>query len=159
MYSKHQLYSSLPLSYILIGISVIIAICGFVIPGFQDRFGMNQFSLMDGKYIQFIVQIILFQFLHGDILHLLMNSYFLYTAGPMVESRMSRDRFLWFFAATTIFLTICLSLFSPNATTIGISGFCMALLSYLWIDLYTAKHPMANQILIMLVLNIGLGFV
>jgi len=158
MYYKKSIYSTLPVSYILIAISVVIAICGFVIPGFKDRFGMNQLSLMHGEYVQFLVQIILFQFLHGDILHLLMNSYFLYSAGPTVESRMSRDRYLWFFALTTVFLTVCLFLFSPQSNTIGISGFCMALLSYLWIELYTTRNPLANQILFWLILNVGLGF-
>ena len=33
----------------------------------------------------------------------------------------------------------------------------MALLSYLWIDLYTTRHPMASQILVMLVINIAIG--
>jgi membrane associated rhomboid family serine protease len=120
---------------------------------------MNHLAFAHGDYMQSFVQVILFQFLHGNMMHLLANTYFLYTAGPMVESRMSRDRFLWFFMGTTVFLAICLHLFSPWSVTIGISGLCMALLSYLWIDLYTAKHPMANQILIMLALNIGLGFV
>jgi hypothetical protein len=32
----------------------------------------------------------------------------------------------------------------------------MAILSYLWIDLYTTRHPMAPQILIMLAINIGI---
>jgi hypothetical protein len=35
----------------------------------------------------------------------------------------------------------------------------MALLSYLWIDLYTTRHPMAPQILAMLAINIGIGLV
>lgn len=157
MYQKRNFYSSLPISYILIGISLVVAILGFILPGFQDRFGMNQSAIHGGNYVQFIVQMILFQFLHGDILHILMNSLFLYQAGPLVESRMSRDRYLWFFALTTVFLTICLLIFSPGSNTIGISGFCMALLSYLWIDLYTTRHPMANQALMWLVLNVGLG--
>lgn len=33
----------------------------------------------------------------------------------------------------------------------------MALLSYLWIDLHTLKHPMANEVGLMLLVNIGLG--
>lgn len=157
MYQKYRFSSSsFPISYILIGLSIIIAMCWFLISGFQNTFGMNSGSLYQGDSIQFFVQIVLFQFLHGDILHLLMNSYFLYSAGPAVESRMSRDRFIWFFVATTVFLTICLLFFSPGTNTIGISGFCMAILSYLWIDLSTTRNPMANQILMWLVLNVGL---
>lgn len=69
---------------------------------------------------------------------------------------MSRQRFILFFISATLFISLALALFS-DALTIGMSGFCMALLSYLWIDLYTTRHPMANQILAMLVINILIG--
>jgi membrane associated rhomboid family serine protease len=63
-----------------------------------------------------------------------------------------------FFLLGTLFVASALYIFtSPQTLTIGISGFCMALLAYLWIDLHTTRHPMANQILIMLVINIALG--
>ena len=87
-----------------------------------------------------------------------MNSYFLYQAGPEIESRMSPNQFKVFFLLNTLFVAACLWFLAPESTTIGISGFCMALLSYLWIDLHTTRHPMANQILIMLGINIALGF-
>lgn len=85
----------------------------------------------------------------------MMNSLFLYQAGSEVESRMSRTHFIRFFVGSTVFVAIALAVFS-SGLTIGMSGFALALLSYLWIDLYTTRHPMANQILIMLVLNIVL---
>jgi membrane associated rhomboid family serine protease len=69
---------------------------------------------------------------------------------------MSRDRYTWFFITSTLFVAIALLIFAPQSLTIGISGWCMALLSYLWIDLYTTRHPMAQQILIMLAINIGI---
>lgn len=70
---------------------------------------------------------------------------------------MTQNRYWYFFITTTIFVAIALLVFAPGSNTIGISGFCMALLSYLWIDLHTTRHPMASQILIMLVINIGIG--
>jgi membrane associated rhomboid family serine protease len=85
-----------------------------------------------------------------------MNAYFLYTAGIELEARMTQNRFWYFFMTSTIFVVVALLLFSPGTNTIGISGFCMALLSYLWMDLYTTRHPMQNQILMMLVINIGI---
>lgn len=69
---------------------------------------------------------------------------------------MSRDRYTWFFITTTVFVALALLILQPYVLTIGISGFCMALLSYLWIDLYTTRHPAASQILIMLLINIGI---
>jgi len=142
-------------SHALILISVIVAVTGFILPGLKI-FWLHQISLGGEGVIFLIGQLFLYQFLHGDILHLLFNSYFLYQAGPEVESRMSRLRFQLFFLTNTFFVALALWFLAPHSITIGISGFCMALLSYLWIDLHTTRHPLANQILIMLVINIAL---
>lgn len=70
---------------------------------------------------------------------------------------MKRREYILFFLTSTIFVAIALWVFS-NGLTVGISGFCMALLSYLYMDLSRIHHPFANQILIMLIVNIALGF-
>ena len=152
-------YPKKSFSHLLIVFCIIIASAGFLMPTLVNSFGMNRYYLMLWDYGSLGIQILLFQFLHGSILHLFMNSYFLYSAGPEVEARMSRDRFTWFFVTSTIFVAIALLIFQPLTNTIGISGFCMALLSYLWIDLYTTRHPMASQILVMLAINIGIWLV
>jgi membrane associated rhomboid family serine protease len=90
------------------------------------------------------------------MIHIFLNSYFLYQAGPEVESRMDRREFLSFFLGNTLFVALCLWHLS-SGLTIGISGFCMALLSYLYMDLQATRHPMANQVLTMLMINVGLG--
>jgi rhomboid protease GluP len=104
-----------------------------------------------------MLQLMLFQFLHGGLLHLFLNSYFLYSAGPEVEARMKRREFIEFFLGGTLFVALSLWIFAPYSLTIGISGWCMALLSYLYMDLMGTRHPLANQVLIMLVINILLG--
>lgn len=145
------------LSHMLILVSCVVALVGFALPQVQMMFGFHRISLVGDGMIWLVGQLFLYQFLHGSILHLLLNAYFLYQAGPEVESRMSRSRFQLFFLANTFFVAIALWFLAPQSITIGISGFCMALLSYLWIDLHTTRHPLANQILIMLVINIALG--
>ena len=145
-------------SHLLILLSIIVAGIGFLFPAFSRMYGLNNWFLYIWDYGSFFVQVLLFQFLHGSILHLGMNAYFLYTAWIELEARMTQNRFWYFFMTSTIFVVIALLLFSPGTNTIGISGFCMALLSYLWMDLYTTRHPMQNQILMMLVLNIGIWF-
>ena len=144
-------------SHLLILICIIVAGIGFMFPQFIRLYGLNNWFLTIRDYPTLLVQIALFQFLHGSIMHLLMNSYFLYTAWVELEARMTQNRYWYFFITTTIFVAIALLVFAPGSNTIGISGFCMALLSYLWIDLHTTRHPMASQILIMLVINIGIG--
>lgn len=69
---------------------------------------------------------------------------------------MTRREFLLFFLGNTIFVAVALW-FLSSGLTIGISGFCMALLSYPYMELQSTRHPMANQILIMLVINILIG--
>lgn len=146
-------------SHLLILISAIISFIGFIFPTFQGIYGFHVFHILGWDIFSVVTQVTLFQFIHANIIHLFMNSYFLYTAGPLVESRMSRDRFTAFFICTTLFIALALYFLAPLALTIGISGFCMALLSYLWIDLYTQRHPMTSQIFIMLIINIGIGLV
>lgn len=146
-------------SHTLIVFCFIIAILGFLFPDLVTRFGLSTWYIASGDYVSLLVQILLFQFLHWGILHLLANSYFLYTAWVEVEARMSSTWYTWFFISTTIAVALALLVLQPYAITIGISGWCMALLSYLWIDLYTTRHPMASQILTMLVMNIAIWFI
>lgn len=140
-------------SHQLILVSIFVSIIGFMIPRVIDQYG---FHIGESPTVLF-VQVVLFQFLHGGVFHLFMNSYFLYSAGPIIESRMSRERFITFFITATIFIATALYFFSPHANTIGISGFCMALLAYLWIDLRTFHHPMSGQVGFMLLINILIG--
>ena len=140
----------------LIGISIIVAILGFIFPTLIEYFALQHIPLTGNTLPLVVGQIILYQFLHGNILHIFLNSYFLYQAWPEVESRMKRREFLYFFLGNTFFVAASLW-FLASGSTIGISGFCMALLSYLYMDMQSIRHPMANQILTMLVINVGLG--
>ena len=146
------------ISYILILISVIVSLIVWKNTSLF-RYGFNKTYYSEGNYPEFIKQVGLFQFIHGDILHLVMNSYFLYTAGPILEKALWASNFLMFFLSTTIISVFGLYFFAPKSNTIGISGFCMALLSYLWIVLYSAWDPGASQIGTLLLINIAFGFV
>ena len=72
---------------------------------------------------------------------------------------MSQSKFLIFFVTSTIFIVVGILAFGNLFTqTIGISGFCMALLAYIAADLYNTRHPGFNNVVMMLVLNIAIGF-
>ncbi len=145
------------ISHALIILCAIVSVIGFVHLPFQYLYAFHWNALSYGVF-DFLMQSILFQFLHGNFLHLLANSYFLYSAGPALEARMSRNQFLYFFTSTTIFLVIALLIFStPGTITLGISGFCSALLAYLCVDLYTIRHPQAQEMMILLAINIAIG--
>lgn len=145
------------ISYVLIALSILVTLYVW-----QNKhllqYGMNREFLARRDIDSFWKQIFLFQFIHGDVLHIVMNSYFLYSAGPIVEEILGSARFLVFFIASTFFSVATLYYFAPRQNTIGISGFCMALLSYLWILLYTSGNPGSEQIGWLLILNILIGF-
>lgn len=156
IFSMIPFYPSRYLSHAMLAVMVVISLIGFVDDRIIQIFGFRFSGFYSELIPSLISSTVLFQFLHGNLLHLMMNGLFIYQAWPEVESRMSRQNFIRFFIGSTLFVAVALVLFS-SGVTIGMSGFCMALLSYLWIDLYTTRHPLANQILIMLVLNILLG--
>jgi membrane associated rhomboid family serine protease len=148
-------YPSHYISHALIVVSVVIAILGFVFPWLVSYFGLHAIVITSYTAPYILGQILLYQFLHGSAIHIFLNAYFLYQAWPEVESRMDRREFILFFLGNTIFVAVALWYLS-SGLTIGISGFCMALLSYLYMDLQATRHPMANQVLTMLMINVGL---
>lgn len=152
--STIPLYPKRFISHLLIVISISISILGFVFPSFVQLFWLHRVHITLNTLPYLFWQILFFQFLHGWFLHLFLNSYFLYQAWPEIESRMKKKTFIMFFLSATFFVAASLWIFSANSLTIGISGFCMALLSYLYMDLARIRHPYANQVLFMLVVNV-----
>lgn len=145
------------LSHALIVVCIAISLLGFINPVFRMTFSFHS-NALSYDILTLLSQGALFQFLHWGVLHLVMNIYFLYLAGPEVEARMSRDQFLWFFLLNTLLIIAWLLFFaSPNTMTLGISGFCTALLSYIWIDLRSLRHHQANYFGMMLGLNVAIG--
>jgi hypothetical protein len=62
-----------------------------------------------------------------------------------------------FFLLNAVFVGISLLVLS-NGNTIGISGFAMAVLSYVFIDLYTKNNPEYTSAGVFLLINIAIGF-
>jgi membrane associated rhomboid family serine protease len=145
------------ITYLLIIISIVVTIYARSNTTLV-RYGMNRDFLARHDFGSFWKQVAMFQFLHGDILHIVMNSYFLYSAGPFVEQILWSGRYIVFFITSTLFSVAMLYYFAPRQNTIGISGFCMAILSYLWILLATTGGSWANDIGILLLINIAIGF-
>ena len=144
------------ITYILIVLSVIVTVFAW-----QNKsliqYGMNREFLPKNDFTSFWKQVALFQFIHGDVLHIVMNSYFLYSAGPIVEEILGSGRFIVFFITSTLFSVAMLYFFAPKQNTIGISGFCMSILSYLWIFLYTTGSSGTEEVWRLLIINIVIG--
>ncbi len=120
-------------------------------------YGMNTFFLAQGFFIEMSVQFFLYQFLHGGILHLFFNSFFLYLFGNQVENLLGRSKFILFFLLNTVFVGVSL-LFFARGNTIGISGFAMAILAYIFLELRSRNNPEYRSAGVFLLINIVIGF-
>ena len=66
-YPKHYI------SHLLIAISVVVAFLGFLFPILKSYFGLHEIPLFLETMPFLLGQILLYQFLHGDILHIAFN--------------------------------------------------------------------------------------
>nr|MDD3719822.1 rhomboid family intramembrane serine protease [Candidatus Gracilibacteria bacterium] len=117
---------------------------------------MNNYFFDNGIYNIFLLQFIFYQFLHGGFFHLVFNSIFIYVFGNHLEILMGKTKFLYFFIFNTIFTGIMVLLFSKG-NTIGISGFCLALLTYLTIELYNRGNPEYKGGITAIIINVAIG--
>ncbi|MDP5038830.1 MAG: rhomboid family intramembrane serine protease [Candidatus Gracilibacteria bacterium] len=119
---------------------------------------MNNFFINSNDYITFLYQIFVYSFIHGGFLHLFFNSFFIYIFGNQIEENIGSKNFLLFFILNTLFLSFCLLYFSPYSTTVGISGFAMAILSFYTLKLKEIGNPDYKGGITGLVINILIGF-
>jgi rhomboid protease GluP len=83
------------------------------------RFGAKYGALVAlGEWWRLITPI----FLHGNLMHLAMNSWVLYDLGPAVESLYGRQRFLVLYILSGAAGVVLSLLWRPNALSVGASG-------------------------------------
>lgn len=70
------------------------------------------------------VTLISYQFLHGDLWHLLLNMWFLYVFGNNLEDRLGRGRFIGFYLLCGVVAALVQALVSPSSRIpmVGASG-------------------------------------
>lgn len=74
-----------------------------------------------------------------------------------MEAIIGRNKFILFFVLNTVFVGISL-LFLAYGNTIGISGFAMAILAYVFMELKAQKNPEYRSAGVFLFINIAIGF-
>lgn len=142
-------------SNILIIISSIFTFTALFNPDIYI-FWMNDFYLNQGKYHLFFMQFFTSNFLHGSILHLLMNAIFLYYFWNIVEVLLGRKKYILFFLSSVFFIGISILLFG-TWNTIWISGFCMALLTYYTFELKRKNNPEYKGGITAIIINVWIG--
>lgn len=136
-------------TYALIAINVLVfladSLTAFAGLGFR---GVGLLTLLGAKNNQAIMagqtwRLITPLFLHGGILHLGFNSYFLYVVGRQIESAYGRARFLALYFLSGLAASIA-SFTLSNANSVGASGALFGLIGA-WIPLlYRNQHILAN---------------
>lgn len=145
------------ISNTLILLSIIFTVLSMVLP-IVPYLGLNSYFFDTGIYHIWIVQIFTSQFLHGGVLHLVFNGIFVYYFWNILEIIIGKKRMLLFFILNAIFVGVLLT-FTTSVTTIGISSFALALLTYYTLVLWKQWNPEYTGGITAIVLNILIGFV
>ncbi len=109
-----------------------------------------------------ILRLLSCAFLHGSIIHLLLNMYALYIIGTQVENYIGKGKFICIYLISAISGSLMSCIFS-DAVSVGASGAIFGLLGAL---LYFGYHyrlylgsVLKNQIIPLIIVNLILGFV
>lgn len=149
---------NIPISFILIGISLFFTIAKYIYPEIWI-FWLNHFYLWEWNYLVYFIQLFLSNFIHWDIMHFWMNALFLYLFWYPLELLIWKNKYILFFMFIVFFNGILLTVFtSYGSNTIGISWFCMAIISYYVMELKSRNNPEYKWWITALVLNIWIWF-
>lgn len=147
-------------TYILIAINIVFYIFPILFGSYNqiiDKFCIYGENIRMGEYYRLLSGI----FLHGNIIHLLLNCYSLYVIGTQLESFLGKVKYLIVY----LFSGICGAFFTvmfSKLPSIGASGAIFGLLGSL---LYFGYHyrvylgnVMKSQIIPLIILNLLIGF-
>lgn len=140
-------------TYFLLSASLVFTIIWFIIPDIFI-FWLNKVFISSWQYILFLFQIFISNFLHGDIFHFLFNALIILIFWRQLELLIWSKKFIIFFIFISVFNGFFITLLSWNATTIWISWFCMAIISYYVMELKSQNNPEYKWWITALVLNI-----
>lgn len=152
-------------TYTLIGINILVFLAMYLFGnGSTDsltllKFGANYGpSITSGEYYRLITS----AFLHVGVIHLLMNMYSLYIIGSQLETFYGKWKYLCIYLGSALAGSLMSLLFTPNYISAGASGAIFGLLGAL---LYFGYHyrvylgnVMKSQIIPLILLNLGMGF-
>ena len=149
-------------TYWLIAVNVIL----YVIPILFGQYNnlINNYSvwapaIREGQTYRLLTGM----FLHGGILHLLFNCYALYVIGSQIENFLGRFKFAIIYLVSGISGALFSMIFGGNYASIGASGAIFGLMGSLVYFGYHYRVYLGNviksQIIPLILLNLGLGFI
>ena len=146
----------LSISNILLIISAVFTLAAFIYPWLY-AFGMNDDFLNIWAYHIYIIQFFSSTFLHWSVLHLFTNAIFIYIFWNQVELILGKKKYIHFFITNSIFIWLWITFFS-QWTTVWISWFCMAVLTYYTLHLRARKIEEYKWWITAIMLNVMIWF-
>jgi membrane associated rhomboid family serine protease len=150
------------LTYVIIAINVV-AFLAQMSTGTAMQAGGRVFAegalfgplVADGQWYRLISG----GFLHGGLLHIAFNMYFLFTLGQMMEPAMGKLRFGALYATSLLGGSLGVMLLSPNSVTVGASGAVFGLLgAAVVVERSQGIGLMQSGLGITMLLNLGITF-
>ena len=155
------------ITYVLLIINILVYLLTSLLSGsFINMNGIVLYNfgamfneaVINGEYYRLITS----AFLHGGIFHIAFNMYALYIIGPQLESFLGKVKYLVVYLFSAISGNL-LSMMFTTGLSVGASGAIFGLLGSL---LYFGYHyrvylgnVMRSQIIPLIIINLGLGFV
>ena len=153
-----------PLSWIVIGVSVVVSMTAFSAPE-EVGFGplmLDKLAVADGEYWRLWTVTLV----HASLPHLFFNMFALYLAGPLVETLYGSRLFLAFYLLCAAAGSIASFVFGGNAPAVGASGAIFGLFGLL-LGASRTHHPVLDrrgraligQVGMLILINLVIGFV
>lgn len=142
-------------TYTLIALCVIVFILQNI-PGVRDY--VTTFGVYRPVYTAILPwTMITAMFLHGSIIHILLNMYSLFIFGPIMERLLGRGRFLALYLISGFGGSVAVLLLAPASAVLGASGAIFGLLGAFFV---IQRRLGGNniQLLIVIALNLVIGF-
>lgn len=137
-----------------VGLYLVVGVLGLA--GGLSNWGMQPVAIAaSGEWYRLFTAV----FLHAGLLHLGFNMYVLYILGPPLERVLGHGRFLTLFLVSGLGGSVASYAFSPLRTlSVGASGAIFGLMTA-WIVISRRLDRDATQIIVLLAINVVLGFV
>ena len=156
----------LTVTLVLIAVTSVISLTAQWLddPSLYLNLELDKFALAAGEYWRLWTVALVHGSFHGDPIHLLVNMYALWIAGPIVERWYGRVRFLLFYLVFAAAASTSSFVFGGDISAVGASGAIFGLFGML-LSAGRLHHPvdrqsraLVSQIGTLIVINLVFGF-
>ena len=149
-------------TYIIIVLNLMVFLYGMLHSNDEliNIFGNNYELVQKGQFYRLLTCM----FVHGSIMHLLLNMYALYTIGPVVERYYGKSKYIFIYLVSGLLGSVFSSVFmSAGSISIGASGAIFGLLGSICYFTYyyraTLQGILRESIVPVIVINLIIGFI